>query len=645
MSIKTSNQITFTEHKKIIKIKEWYLATSAQSGVTINTSGWTETIQTIDSTNKYLWNYEEVVYSIGPSEISDPIIIGFYGGKGIADIKNYYYITSEPELPNNPNWSPTVLLLSPTGKFLWNYEELVYTDGSSKSTDPAIIGVYGDSGTSTITFEIYSVHGFMFKNNLKSIELKIASFDGNSQIENVTYIWSWWDGSLNGGVGGYVKIIETAEPTFTINETDTYAFENLKCVMQYNGNTYEDYVVLTTETIIYNAVVKFFNGSNIFDASTPFIVAYLDLYKDQQEEEKIKAQHYYYHEDNTYNVLTDQYTFNANGINSIYNTDGSLMYIIYRVVNAANNCAKYKARLCIYNNGSWETASGSTYENKYLYKNDLYNNLYDDITTNVIVISKEDISKSKDINFVVYPKILDESSNIIYDDDLIVARAHATVIDLNDPIISTTEPSNPKSGQLWLNTSKTPYTLYIYENGSWVYFTQQNGKTIYTSKPNSYSKGDLWILAVGEKCEYTLNDVEYSFKEGSMLRAKESSSTHVSSHWEDAMKDFTTLKNNIDQYFTFSAANGLTIGQSDKKFHVNITSEKMGFYDGDTEVVHISNKSANIDNLTVEHGLIADCSTTLNGDTIMQKQINNKTYKFIWQVEESNGSLSLVVVS
>ena len=70
----------------------------------------------------------------------------------------------------------------------------------------------------------------------------------------------------------------------------------------------------------------------------------------------------------------------------------------------------------------------------------------------------------------------------------------------------------------------------------------------------------------------------------------------------------------------------------------------MGFYDGDTEVVHISNKSANIDNLTVEQNFVADCPSTFNDQVTINKTINNKTYGFVWQIEQ-NGSLSLVAKS
>ena len=49
----------------ISSITEHYLATSASSGVTRSTSGWTTTIQSVTATKKYLWNYETVNYTDG----------------------------------------------------------------------------------------------------------------------------------------------------------------------------------------------------------------------------------------------------------------------------------------------------------------------------------------------------------------------------------------------------------------------------------------------------------------------------------------------------------------------------------------------------------------------------------------------------
>lgn len=66
----------------IKSIKEYYLATSASSGVTRNTSGWTTSVQTINSTKKYLWNYECVTFTDNTFHYTDPVIIGVYSDKG-----------------------------------------------------------------------------------------------------------------------------------------------------------------------------------------------------------------------------------------------------------------------------------------------------------------------------------------------------------------------------------------------------------------------------------------------------------------------------------------------------------------------------------------------------------------------------------
>ena len=73
--------------KGIKSITEYYLATSAGSGVTTGTSGWTTSVQTITATKKYLWNYEVTAYTDGSSTKSSPVVIGVYGDKGATGAK------------------------------------------------------------------------------------------------------------------------------------------------------------------------------------------------------------------------------------------------------------------------------------------------------------------------------------------------------------------------------------------------------------------------------------------------------------------------------------------------------------------------------------------------------------------------------
>ena len=59
-----------------------YLASSASTGVTIGTSGWTEAVQTTDTTKKYLWSYQEISYSDLEVTTTTPVIIGTHGEAG-----------------------------------------------------------------------------------------------------------------------------------------------------------------------------------------------------------------------------------------------------------------------------------------------------------------------------------------------------------------------------------------------------------------------------------------------------------------------------------------------------------------------------------------------------------------------------------
>ena len=61
--------------KGVSSITEYYLASASSSGVTTSTSGWTTAIQTITTSKRYLWNYEVVKYTDGSSTTTSPVII------------------------------------------------------------------------------------------------------------------------------------------------------------------------------------------------------------------------------------------------------------------------------------------------------------------------------------------------------------------------------------------------------------------------------------------------------------------------------------------------------------------------------------------------------------------------------------------
>lgn len=162
--IKGETGATGATGKGIKTIANYYLASASGSGVTDATSGWTTTIQSISASKKYLWNYELITYTDNSTTKTTPCIIGAYGDKGqtgdagaagaagvgISGITEYYQVsTSNTTAPTS--WGTTVPTLTATNKYLWNYEKITYTNGTSKETAKRVIGVYGDKGNTGAT--------------------------------------------------------------------------------------------------------------------------------------------------------------------------------------------------------------------------------------------------------------------------------------------------------------------------------------------------------------------------------------------------------------------------------------------------------------------------------------------------------------
>ena len=138
---------TGADGKGISNITEYYLVTSASSGVTTSTSGWTTTIQSMTSDKRYLWNYRKTEYTTGNPTTTTPCIIGVYGdkgangntgstGKGVSSIEDQYAISdSSTTAPassafskNIPEWT--------SGQYIWRRQKITWllSNGSTSVT-------------------------------------------------------------------------------------------------------------------------------------------------------------------------------------------------------------------------------------------------------------------------------------------------------------------------------------------------------------------------------------------------------------------------------------------------------------------------------------------------------------------------------
>ena len=144
-----------TDGAGITTVEEWYYANSSTRQPTFNQSTWTQGAipSNYNTTNRYLWNVEIIVYSTGEkAEPTTPQMLGVYGtdGRGIQSITEYY--KKSPNISGVTNtdtgWQTTVPTVDETNRYLWNYELIRFTDNTTQRTPAVLIGMYAEDGRS-----------------------------------------------------------------------------------------------------------------------------------------------------------------------------------------------------------------------------------------------------------------------------------------------------------------------------------------------------------------------------------------------------------------------------------------------------------------------------------------------------------------
>lgn len=218
-----TNGANGTNGKSIGSVVNYYLATASSSGVTTATSGWTTAVQSVSAAKKYLWNYEVVKYTDGTvASTTAPCIIGSYGdrgskgdkgdtgstGNGIKSITEHYAVSaSNSTVPTS--WSSTVPTMTESNKYLWNYETITYTNGTTVDTTKRVIGVYGNKGATGAT----GSQGYSLVANVVRDAFTESQWATYGTI-NHEEIWSSTSGIRNGcRVGDMFAIVGTATDT------------------------------------------------------------------------------------------------------------------------------------------------------------------------------------------------------------------------------------------------------------------------------------------------------------------------------------------------------------------------------------------------------------------------------------------------
>lgn len=209
------------------EIVEYYCISASDK--TAPTEGWTTTVQTMTSVNRYLWNYEVFQMSDGSTKETAKRVIGVYGrdgeavgGIGIKSIDEYYqrwisdtvapnFELGEDGTPTNSSWITTFPTdLSSLFKFVWNVQVITYTD-NTKYISPATCiyrqtadGTDGTNGADGVG--IKSITDYYLLTN-QTTGITISSSGWSTVVKTPTqsqrYVWN------------YEKIVYTDDSVYT----------------------------------------------------------------------------------------------------------------------------------------------------------------------------------------------------------------------------------------------------------------------------------------------------------------------------------------------------------------------------------------------------------------------------------------------
>ena len=170
----------------IVEVVNYYYASDSTDPPSKEATGWETTIPSnFNTTNKYLWSYEEIKYSNEDSDTTNPILFSYFG-KPIKEIKEEYTTNNNPTSAPSSGWDDNMVAPTQDNKYLWNKETITYEDNTT-SEQTTIIAVHGDRGDDGSTPEIRN--GYWYINN-KEIgqatgdpgDTPFINDDGNWQI-------------------------------------------------------------------------------------------------------------------------------------------------------------------------------------------------------------------------------------------------------------------------------------------------------------------------------------------------------------------------------------------------------------------------------------------------------------------------------
>ena len=179
------------------------------------------------------------------------------------------------------------------------------------------------------------------------------------------------------------------------------------------------------------------------------------------------------------------------------------------------------------------------------------------------------------------------------------AASHITLSDLNDPIISGTEPQNPAIGQLWLDTSAETDALKRWDGAAWIPsgISPEDVENIYaniernrTAIQQTESAIRMTVEQYNMEMASALAGLETSLQSAISQTAKDITFAfnEATNYTVAATGDILEYINQIQSYQRFSA-DGLELGVLGSPFLARLGNTKLSFLQDGKEIAYISN--------------------------------------------------------
>ena len=571
----------------ISTVKNYYLATSISSGVTVSTSGWTEAVQTPTKDKKYLWNYEEIIYTGDKTATqTTPCIIGVFGadGKGIKSITEHYLASASSSgvTVSTSGWTTTMQLTDSTKKYLWNYETVTYTDNSTSTTSPVVIGVHGEKGDTG-----------------KSISGVTNYYLASSSSSGVTVSTSGWTEAVQTPTAAKKYLWNYEKVTYSDNTSITTA----PCII---GNFAEDgspgvsissvteYYARSSSSISAPADSSFSTSVPTLDATYKYLWNYekIEYTGGKSATTTPKCVIGVFGKDGTSQYVHIRFSAYSNGNNFVTTPSDTTEYMGVAVTTSSTAPSYYTDYVWTKIKGDpgvgtpgEKGADGRTSYVHIKYSNDgtsFTDNNGEEIGSWIGTYTDFTEADSLDFSKYTWKKFTEDVDSTLNDLALRIENNLAEVIKLNERIA----------------------TLVTDENG-------------YSLMEQS---GDGWVFNIGG----VTNEVNKAVSDIKDLSDSFSGVVSSIEGLSDAVDDLGVLAS----YVRVIEENGqpcIELGENDSNFRVKITNTDIKFMEGSTVVAYISNQALNIEKAVIKEEMQV-------GGFALKKRSNGNV-GFMWKGE------------